>query len=130
MLRARLSDLERGVATHLAVLAGRLEADDGIPALYWRSAELDDPVLLPMTRALVWLADTPRGPVVGLPVRRKRSVEWVLRDLRGRFHELTESTPIRLWDARAADEIEIRAWREALRHGGLVQPVPQLPPDE
>jgi hypothetical protein len=127
-LRARLAELCDRVAAHRGSLAERLTADPGMPAGEWWASHLDDPVLAPLSRALVWQADTPRGPVLGLPVRRKRSAHWMLRNAAGGFHELTEDTPIRLWDASSADAVEVAPWRTELTRRHMPQPVPQLPP--
>ncbi len=127
-LRARAAELRARVTTHLGSLTERLAADPGLPADQWWTSHLDDPALTPLTRALIWQADTPRGPVVGMPVRRKRTTSWMLRDLGGGFHELTEATPVRLWNPRLADTAEVASWRGELTRRHITQPVPQLPP--
>jgi Domain of unknown function (DUF4132) len=106
---------------------GRAHGSGALPAAAWCAAELDDPVLAPLTRALVWQTGTPGGPVVGLPVRREHTTHWMLRDVRGDVRELADDTPVRLWDPRSADAAEVRAWRKVLARQHLVQPVPQLP---
>ncbi|SEG11556.1 protein of unknown function [Actinacidiphila yanglinensis] len=126
-LRARLTALRDEVTTYRGLLAERLHGDPGRPAGSWSAAHLDDPLFEPLTRALVWEADTPEGPVLGMPARRGRSSAWVLRDLRGRFHKLTETTSVRLWDPATSDAAEVSAWASAVRRRGLRQPVPQLP---
>ncbi|SFD98059.1 protein of unknown function [Actinacidiphila alni] len=125
-LRARLAELNERTTALLGSFSERLHGDPGQSAQEWRTAHLDPPVFEPLTRALIWQADTLAGPVVGVPVRRKRSTGWMLRDLQGRFHELIDTTTIRLWDPRQADAAEVAAWAAALRRRRTVQPVPQL----
>ncbi|MBM9506956.1 DUF4132 domain-containing protein [Actinacidiphila acididurans] len=126
-LRTRLTEVRAQVATHLGTLAERRIADPGTPAATWTAAYLDEPALQPLTRALIWQADTPRGPVLGLPVRRRRSTHWMLRDLTGAVHELTDDTPVRLWNPDRADADVVRAWREVLKRQRVRQPVRQIP---
>jgi hypothetical protein len=127
-LRARVAELTARTTAFKGSLTERLHDDPGQPWARWRALHLDPPLLEPLTRALVWQADTVAGPVVGLPVRRGRAGGWALRDLRGRFHEVADSATVRLWDPRGADAAEVAAWTAALRRRRLVQPVPQLPP--
>lgn len=127
-LRVQLGHLRRQVTTHIGALAERLHADPGIPAAQWAADYLDVPALERLTRALVWQADLPRGPVTGLPAKPRRGTVWVLRDIRGVHHELADTTRMSLWDARHADAAEVAAWRTALTRRHLPQPLPQLPP--
>ncbi|WP_335979683.1 DUF4132 domain-containing protein [Streptomyces sp. CA2R106] len=127
-LQTQLAALRADMAAHLGLLAELRHADPGRPAARWIAAHLDDPLFEPLTRALVWQADTPNGPVVGMPVRRKSSTGWVLRDLRGRVHELPGDLTVRLWDPACADAAETAAWTRAATRRALLQPVPQLPP--
>ncbi|MBN6547725.1 DUF4132 domain-containing protein, partial [Actinacidiphila bryophytorum] len=101
-LRAQLGHLRRQVTTHVGALSERLHADPGIPAARWAADYLDVPALERLTRALVWQADLPRGPVTGLPAKRRRGTVWVLRDLHGAHHELADTTRMSLWDPRHA----------------------------
>ncbi|MEW1866525.1 MULTISPECIES: DUF4132 domain-containing protein [unclassified Streptomyces] len=126
-LRAQLTSLRAEVTAYRGLLAELLHADPGRPAGSWCEVHLDDPLFEPLTRALIWQAETPNGPVVGVPVRRKRSSAWVLRDLRGGFHELVETTTVRLWAPAHADAAEVAAWTSTVRRRGLRQPVPQVP---
>lgn len=132
-LRARRDEVRAQVDAYRGALSERLHEDPGARAADWRAGDwqaryLDDPALEPLTRALVWRADTPLGPVTGVPVRRKHAAYWMLRDARGGVHELTDDTPVRLWNPRWADTAEVTAWRSALRRAS--QPVAQLPPEE
>lgn len=125
-LRARLAELRTRLETHRGTLVERLHADPGTPAADWYTAHLDDLVLRPLSCALVWQADTPFGPVTGLPVRRRRSGPWMLRGLDGRLHELTDDTTVRLWNPGLADAREALAWRRELSARRIRQPVPQV----
>lgn len=126
-LRARVAELNARTTAFKGSLSERLHGDPGQPAARWRALHLDPPWLEPLTRTLVWQADTAAGPVVGLPVLRGRAGGWALRDRRGAFHEVADSATVRLWDPRGADAAEVAAWTTALRRRRLVQPVPQLP---
>jgi hypothetical protein len=125
-LRLHLAGLRAHLGAHLAVLAELLEADPGTPAAHWYVAHLDEPVLRPLSRALIWQADTPTGTVTGLPARRRRSGPWVLRALDGRLHELTDDTTVRLWNPGLTDAQEAAAWRAALTERRISQPVRQV----
>jgi hypothetical protein len=127
-LRAQLTHLRDQVAAHRGTLAERLHGDRGTPAAEWAAEFLDEPALAQLTRALVWQADLPRGPVAGLPVRPRHGTVWVLRDLRGVHHELADTTVVSLWNPRHADAAEVAAWRRELSRRHVIQPVPQLPP--
>ncbi|GAB2688038.1 DUF4132 domain-containing protein [Kitasatospora kifunensis] len=125
-LRARLTELRAQLVTCRGALVERLHADPGTPAARWRAAFLDDPALARLGCALVWRIDGQSGPVLGRPFRRKGAQHWMLRDLAGQVHELTDDTLVRLW-APGPDEAEqAAAWRAALTALGLEQPVPQL----
>lgn len=128
MLRVRLTEVRAQVAAHLGTLSERLHGDPGTPAAQWAADFLDRPALHGLSRALIWQADLPRGPVVGVPTRRKRGGAWMLRDLPGVVHELADTTTVRLWDPRTADAAEAAAWRRELTRRHVAQPVPQLDP--
>ncbi|WP_329565723.1 DUF4132 domain-containing protein [Kitasatospora sp. NBC_01266] len=126
VLRARLAELRGQLDVYRGALAERLATDPGTPAARWRAAFLAEPGLASLTAALVWEIDTLSGPVRGLPVHRARSEHWVLRDLAGQVHELTDDTVVRLWNPRLGDPAQAEAWRAALAERGLRQPVPQF----
>lgn len=125
-LRARLAELRGQLDVYRGALAERLETDPGTTAARWRAAFLDAPGLAPLTCTLVWEIDTVSGPVRGLPVRPARSEHWVLRDLAGRVHELTDDTVVRLWNPRLGDPAPAEAWRAELAKRGVRQPAAQL----
>ncbi|MGF1429387.1 DUF4132 domain-containing protein [Kitasatospora sp. LaBMicrA B282] len=126
VLRARLAELRGQLATYRGALAERLVTDPGTPAARWRTAFLGGPHLAPLSRTLVWEIDTPAGPVQGRPVQPGGSDQWLLRDLTGRMHELTDDTPVRLWHPAPADREQAAAWRAQLAEQGVRQPVAQL----
>jgi hypothetical protein len=127
-LRVRLAEVRARVDAYRGSLSERLHADPGQPAARWAAACLDDPALEPLSRAVLWEADLPDGPVVGCPVPRPEGLRWALLDLRQRTHELPPAAAVRLWDPRTADAVEAAAWRAELRRrGAAAQPVPQLP---
>jgi hypothetical protein len=125
-LRLHLADLRTHLDAHLVTLAELLEADPGTSAARWYAVHLDDPCLRPLSRALIWQADTPTGSVTGLPLRRRRSGSWMLRALDGRLHELTDDTTVRLWNPGLSDVQEAAAWRAALTERRISQPVRQV----
>ncbi|MFF7635707.1 DUF4132 domain-containing protein [Kitasatospora sp. NPDC008050] len=125
-LRTRLVELRTQLVTFRGMLAERLHADPGTPAARWQADYLDDPALAQLGCALIWQIDTPSGPVPGRPVRRKGATHWMLRDLAGRVHELTDDTVVRLWSPAADEAEQAAAWRAELAGRGLAQPVPQL----
>ncbi|WP_327067839.1 DUF4132 domain-containing protein [Kitasatospora sp. NBC_01302] len=125
-LRTRLAELRTQLVTYRGMLAERLHADPGTPAARWQADHLGDPALAQLGCALVWHIDTPSGPVLGRPVRRKGATHWMLRDLAGRMHELADDTLVRLWSPAADEAEQAAAWRAELARHGLAQPVPQV----
>ncbi|GAA1945731.1 DUF4132 domain-containing protein [Kitasatospora viridis] len=96
------------------------------PAADWQAKWLDDPALVLLSRSLIWQADTPAGPVTGLPVLRQDAVTWQLRGLKAQRHPLRPDSPVRLWRPGPADEAKVLRWRTTLTRLKVRQPVAQV----
>ncbi|NUS12090.1 MAG: DUF4132 domain-containing protein, partial [Streptomyces sp.] len=126
-LRVRGEALRSDVAAYRALLGERLHGDPGMPAARWAADCLDEPALEWLSRAMLWQADLPDGPVVGRPVPHRSGLKWALLDAGHHVHEVPATAVVRLWDPRTADAADVAAWRAELSRRRLPQPVPQLP---
>ncbi|MFE2419858.1 DUF4132 domain-containing protein [Streptomyces hokutonensis] len=119
-LLAAQADRERGALAEL-LATGAASTGERFAAL-----RLDHDVAGPLAQALVWEAETADGTFTGLPVRGLGG-RWLLRDTRGRTHEVTATDSVRLWNPVHADRAQTRAWQTHLELGGLKQPIRQVP---
>ncbi|WP_262059465.1 DUF4132 domain-containing protein [Streptomyces sp. STR69] len=119
-LLAAQADRERGVLAELLATGTALTGER------FGARWLDHDVAGPLCQALVWEADTADGTFTGLPVRGPGG-RWLLRDIRGRTHEVTATDTVRLWNPVHADRAQTRAWQVHLELGGLTQPIRQVP---
>jgi hypothetical protein len=117
---AAQADRERGALAELLATGAVLTGEQ--LGTRW----LDHDVAGPLSRALVWEADTTAGTFTGLPVRGLGG-RWLLRDIPGRTHEVTATDTVRLWNPAHADRAQTRAWQLHLELGGQRQPVRQVP---
>jgi len=125
-LRLRLPRLAAQADRECGALAELLATDTALTGEQLGIRWLDHDVAGPLARALVWEADTADGTFTGLPVRGLGG-RWLLRDIRGRTHEVTATDTVRLWNPVHADRAGTRAWQTHLELGGLGQPIRQVP---
>ncbi|WP_406457982.1 DUF4132 domain-containing protein [Streptomyces sp. NBC_01622] len=117
---AARADRERGALAELLATGTALTGEE------FSARRLDHDVAGPLSQALVWEAETADGTFTGLPVRGPGG-RWLLRDIRGRTHEVTATDTVRLWNPVHADRAQTRAWQTHLELGGLRQPIGQVP---
>lgn len=120
---AALRKLRKEIENALVGQAARIErlylSNRSLPFDLWRERYLEHPLVMAVTRRLIWKFETPEATLAGLP--RAGTIE----DVDGKSLAVTSDAVVTLWHPLNEAAERVRAWRRRLTAVGVTQPFKQ-----